>query len=177
MIVDAKQFDELPTSWKVMWDPALAGGILTMDEANNNVVTAALALGYDDPFNLTDEQFEAIRKFLIEQKALVASYYGGFDDGVNIFAQNGIAVMMSMGEPQATMLQDRGVDARLVIPEEGAIGWIDTFAIPSGAKNVDMAYACINHMLQVEVGTYMSQQTGYGNVTDAAANAAIGMDY
>ena len=23
----------------------------------------------------------------------------------------------------------------------------------------------------------MSQQTGYGNVTDAAANAAIGMDY
>ena len=177
MIVDAKQFDELPTSWKVMWDPALAGGILTMDEANNNVVTAALALGYDDPFNLTDEQFEAIRKFLIEQKALVASYYGGFDDGVNIFAKNGIAVMMSMGEPQATMLQDRGVDARLVIPEEGAIGWIDTFAIPSGAKNVDMAYAWINHMLQVEVGTYMSQQTGYGNVTDAAANAAIGMDY
>ena len=60
------------------------------------------------PINLTDEEFEKVKEKLIEQKKLLLSYYAGFDDGVNIFAQNGIKLMFSMGEPQVPALEEEG---------------------------------------------------------------------
>ena len=35
----------------------------------------------------------------------------------------------------------------LVIPQEGAVAWLDAFSIPAGSKNVDGAEAFINYMI------------------------------
>ena len=177
LIYDKKAFPTPPDSWSVLWDDKYAGRVLAMDDANNAIVTTALALGYKDPFNLTDDQFAAIKAKLIDQKRTVLSYYAGFDDGVSIFAQGGIDLMMSMGEPQVPQLQKKGIDAALVIPKEGAIGWIDCWAISAGARDPALAQAWIDAMLDKQVGTYISEKTGYGNTTDADANAAIGLTY
>jgi len=177
LIYDKKAFPTPPDSWEVMWDPKFAGKILAMDDANNEISNTALVLGYKDPFNLTDEQFAAVRKKLLEQKALVLNYYAGFDDGISIFAQNAVPMMFSMGEPQVGMLQSKGVDAAMTIPKEGAIGWIDCWTISSATKHVDLAHKWINFMLEKRVGNYISTKTGYGNTTDADANKAIGMTY
>lgn len=177
LIYDKSAFPTPPDSWNALWDKANSGSILTMDEANNNVVTAALALGIKDPFNLTDEQFAAVKKKLIEQKPLVSTYYAGFDDGVSIFAQGGVSLMMSMGEPQVKMLQGRGVNAALTIPKEGAIGWIDCWTISAGATDYALATKFVDFMLKPEIGKYISEKTGYGNVVDGAANDTIGMNY
>lgn len=177
LIYDKKVFPTPPESWNVLWDPQYAGHVLVMDDANNEISTTALILGYKDPFNLTDEQFDAVKKKLIEQKATVLSYYAGFDDGISIFAQNDGALMFSMGEPQVGMLQKKGVDAGMTIPKEGAIGWIDCWTISNGAKNVDLAHKWIDFMLDKRIGTYISTKTGYGNTTDPVANEAIGLTY
>lgn len=177
LIYSTDTFPTPPESWGVLWDKKYRGKIIVMDDANNAIVTTALTLGIKDPFNLTDAQFQDIKKKLLEQKANVASYYAGFDDGVSIFAQGGIDLMMSMGEPQAPMLKKRGVNVGLTIPKEGAIGWIDCWTISAKARDVNLAHAWIDAMLQKEVGTYISEKTGYGNTTNAEANAAIGLNY
>lgn len=177
LIYNADTFPKAPDSWEILWDPSYQGKIIVMDDANNAIVTTALTLGIKDPFNLTDAQFDEIKAKLLAQKANVASYYAGFDDGVSIFAQGGIDLMMSMGEPQAPMLKKQGVNAALTIPKEGAIGWIDCWTISRGARDVDLAHAWIDAMLQKEVGTYISEKTGYGNTTNADANAKIGLTY
>ncbi|MGF6229877.1 spermidine/putrescine-binding protein [Inquilinus ginsengisoli] len=177
LIYDKKAFPTPPDSWSVLWDDKYAGRVLAMDDANNAIVTTALALGMKDPFNLTDDQFAAIKAKLIDQKRTVLSYYAGFDDGVSIFAQGGIDLMMSMGEPQVPQLQKKGIDAALTIPKEGAIGWIDCWAISAGARDTALAQAWIDTMLDKKVGTYISEKTGYGNTTDADANQAIGLTY
>lgn len=177
LIYNTDTFKTAPDSWEVLWDPRYKGKIIVMDDANNAIVTAALTLGIKDPFNLTDADFAAIKTKLLAQKANVASYYAGFDDGVSIFAQGGIDLMMSMGEPQAPMLTKQGVNVGLTVPKEGAIGWIDCWTISKGARDVDLAHAWIDAMLQKEVGTYISEKTGYGNTTDAAANEKIGLTY
>ena len=41
-------------------------------------------------------------------------------------------------------------DIDFIAPKSGALGWIDTFAIPAKAKNVDGAYKWINFMLRPE---------------------------
>lgn len=177
LIYNADTFKTAPESWDVLWDASHHGKIIVMDDANNAIVTTALVLKVKDPFNLTDADFEAIKAKLIAQKAHVTSYYAGFDDGVSIFAQGGIDLMMSMGEPQLPMLKKQGVNAALTIPNEGAIGWIDCWTISKGARDLDLAHAWIDAMLQKEVGTYISEKTGYGNTTNADANTRIGLTY
>lgn len=177
LIYDKKAFPTPPESWSVLWNPEYAGHVLAMDDANNEISTAAMVLGFKNPFSLSDDEFAAVKKKLLEQKANVLSYYAGFDDGISIFAQNDVSLMFSMGEPQVGMLQKKGVDAAMTIPQEGAIGWIDCWTISSAAKDVDLAHKWINFMLEKQIGTYISTKTGYGNTTDPEANEKIGLNY
>jgi len=118
LVYDEAAFpDGAPDSWAILWDPAFAQQTIALDDANNSIVNCAILLGFKDPFNLTDEQFQAIKAKLIEQKKLLLTYYAGFEDGVRIFAENGAKAMFSMGEPQVGMLKERGVQAALTIPK------------------------------------------------------------
>ncbi|MCC6313077.1 MAG: extracellular solute-binding protein [Thermomicrobiales bacterium] len=177
LIYDVDTFPEAPDSWLVMWDPQYEQQMIALDDANNSIVLAALVLGFENPYDLTDEQFEQVKQKLIEQKKLLLTYFAGFDEGVQIFAENGIKLMFSMGEPQLAALKEKGVNAALTIPKEKAIGWLDCWVVSSGAKNVDLAHAWIDACLDKKVGGLLSTEKGYGNTTDAAANEQIGMTY
>ena len=88
-----------------MWDPQYAQQMhLRRTTPTTRITLGALVVGVANPYKLTDEEFEKVKAKLIEQKKLLLSYYAGFDDGVNIFAQNGIKLMYSMGEPQVPAL-------------------------------------------------------------------------
>jgi len=177
LIYDADAFPEAPDSWEVMWDPQYEQQMIALDDANNSIVLAALVLGFEKPYDLTDEQFEQVKQKLIEQKKLLLTYYAGFDEGVQIFDENDIRLMFSMGEPQATALKEKGVNAAIAIPKEKAIGWLDCWVVSTGAKDVDLAHQWIDATLEKSVGTLLSTEKSYGNTTDEAANEAIGMTY
>jgi putative spermidine/putrescine transport system substrate-binding protein/spermidine/putrescine transport system substrate-binding protein len=169
--------DGAPDSWTAMWDPQCEQQMIVLDDANNNVVNTGIMLGYKDPFNLTDAQFAEVKAKLIEQKKLVLTYYAGYEDGVNIFAQGGVKMMFSMGEPQVNMLRDKGVKAAMTIPKEGAVGWLDCWVVSAGAKDVDLAYKWIDLMLDPAVGASLGTVHGYGNTTDTKANDTAGLTY
>ena len=174
IIYDTAHFgDNPPDSWSTLWDESLAGRLLALDDANNNIVTAALKLVLPDPYNLTDEQFEQVKKALIEQKNLLLSYYAGFDEGVQIWKSNKIIAMFSMGEFQLASMLKQNMDVKYVIPKEGAIGWIDCALLSSGAQNADLAYSWISFQLEKKIGAEMTEKLFYGNTT----NAIEGMDY
>ncbi|MEX3975873.1 extracellular solute-binding protein [Paraburkholderia caribensis] len=177
LIYDEQVFPKAPDSWSVLWDKKYAGRMITMDDATNLIVTTALFLRVKDPFNMTPAEFAAVKAKLLEQKKYMLTYYAGFDDGVSIMAQGGVDLMMSMGEPQVQMLRKRGVKAALTIPKEGAIGWIDCWAISAGARDVGLAHKWLNFMLDKRIGRYISEKTGYGNATDADASKKIGLTY
>lgn len=170
-------FPRPPASWAVLSDPRFRDRVICLDDANNNVVTAALALGFADPFHLGDSQFAAVEARLLAIKRNVATYYAGFDEGASIFAQGGIDLMLAMAEPQVEMIRNRGVDVALTIPDEGAIGWIDCWAISVGARDPHLAHAWIDMMTRRDRGTYLSRRYRYGNVNDTGANRAVGLDY
>lgn len=177
LIYDKKDFPAAPDSWEVMWDPANAQRLIALDDANNNITLAAMVLGIKTPFNLDDAQFAAVKDKLIAQKKLLLTYYAGFDDGVNIFAQSNIKAMFSMGEPQVAGLKAKGVDAAFTIPKEGAIGWLDCWTVSAGARDPDLAFAWLDACLSPKVGAYLSDKKSYGNTTDEAANVRNGFTY
>ena len=79
---------------------------------------------------------------------------------VKIYWTNGDALLEAMrsGEVHLAMAWDKGgwklhgenPDIDFIAPKSGALGWIDTFAIPAKSKNVEGAYKWINFILQPE---------------------------
>lgn len=177
LIYDTETFSTPPDSWEVMWEENYAQQMLWQDDANNSITLGALIVGAANPYQLTDDDFARIKDKLIAQKKLLLSYYAGFDDGVNLFAQNGIKLMYSMGEPQVPALQKRDVKAALTIPKEKAIGWLDCWELSAGAKDKELAYAWINACLDGSVGKVLTEKHNYGNTTNVDVNKSAGLTY
>ena len=159
-------------SWDAMWDPANAGNMIVLDDTNNNIVNAAIYLGMDNPYNLSEAEMEQVKQKLIEQKQLVRTYYAGFEEGNQIFDGGGISLMFSMGEFQEKALQDMGHNVKYIIPKEGGIGWLDTWAMTSGADE-DLAHAWVDFFIQKSTQELMNERYGYGTVTHESS----GLDY
>lgn len=58
---------------------------------------------------------------------------------------------------------ENGVKIGYSIPKEGAPQWFDMLAIPKDAKNVDNAYAFINHLLDPKVAAANTNYIQYAN--------------
>ena len=173
LIYDKAAFADGVDSWEALWSPENAGHVLALDDANNNVTNAAIILGLDDPFNLSDADFEAVKQKLIEQKQYLISYYAGFEEGVNMWDSSEATLMFSMGEFQTVELANRGYDVVYSIPKEGGIGWLDTWALSKGVKDSECAHQWVNHYLNGHTGPTMTEKNGYGNTTDESP----GLDY
>lgn len=165
LIYDKDEVDPAPTSWEALWDEQYAGRIIVLDDTNNNIVNTAIILGFEDPFNLDDEQMAAVKEKLIEQKKGLLSYFAGFEEGNNVWDSGDAVLMFSMGEFQAVDLKERGYNVEYIIPEEGGVGWLDTWAMSKGVQNVELAHAWVNFFLEKSVGERVSAKYGYGNTT------------
>jgi spermidine/putrescine transport system substrate-binding protein len=127
----------------VLWDQKYAGKIAFRDDYNDAVMTAAIVLG-QDPNHPSD--LEAIKAKLIEQKPLNRTYWKTGDEFSKLFANKQIAVGM-MWSGQAAAMKLNGEPIEYVIPKEGAIGWVDNWAVVKDAPHKDMAYTFINYMI------------------------------
>ena len=110
---------------------------------------------------------ERVGQKLIDGKGLVKNYW-----------TNGDALLQSMrsGEVHVAMAWDNGgwklhaenPDIDFIAPKSGALGWIDTFAIPAKAKNVAAAYKWINFMLKPENAAVFTNMEKYGTASAGA---------
>ncbi|HCO11682.1 MAG TPA: spermidine/putrescine ABC transporter substrate-binding protein PotD, partial [Desulfonauticus sp.] len=53
-------------------------------------------------------------------------------------------------------------------PKEGYSLWMDSFAIPRGAKNVENAHKFMNFILRPDISAKISQEMGYATPNQAA---------
>jgi putative spermidine/putrescine transport system substrate-binding protein/spermidine/putrescine transport system substrate-binding protein len=177
LVYDADAFETAPDTWDVMWDPQYEQQMIALDDANNSITLGALVLGFENPYDLSVEQFEQVKQKLIEQKRLLLTYYAGFEEGADTFVQNDIKLAFSMGETMATMIGERGGNVGIAIPKETAIGWLDCWVMSAGARDPELALAWIDASLDPAVGNVLSTRFSYGNTTDEAVNEEIGMTY
>ena len=136
------------------------------------LIALAFAMGenpfakYNDPMAY-QALMEKVGQAMIDGKGFVKNYW-----------TNGDALLQSMrsGEVYVAMAWDNGgwklnaenPNIDFVAPRSGALGWIDTFAIPAKAKNPEAAYKWINFMLKPENAAFFTNAENTGTASKGA---------
>ncbi len=118
------------------------------------LIAMGFALGYD-PFALYSDaaaykaMLDKIEATLIAAKPLVKNYWANGDALLQSMRSEEVFVAMAWDNGGWKLhAENPAIDFKA--PKEGALGWIDTFAIPAKAENADAAYKWINFMLRPE---------------------------
>lgn len=164
LIYDRKQIPIAPRSMKELWNPRYQGKVLDFNSAQHNFSFAALALGYPHPFQLTNAQMRKIARKLVELRRNLLTYYTVPEEATAYFIQHKAALMFgNYGTQQLALLRKAGADVGYVIPEEGALAWLDCWAMTRAATNRPLALAWINYMLEPDVSALLTQRQGLAN--------------
>ncbi|SAK61045.1 ABC spermidine/putrescine transporter, periplasmic ligand binding protein [Caballeronia temeraria] len=164
LIYDRKQIPDAPRSMKELWNPRYQGKVLDFNSAQHNFSFAALARGYPHPFQLTDAQMRKIARKLVELRRNLLTYYTVPEEATAYFIQHKAALMFgNYGTQQLALLRKAGADVGYVIPEEGALAWLDCWAMTRAATNRPLALAWINYMLEPDVSELLTQRQGLAN--------------
>ncbi|MFZ3183829.1 MAG: extracellular solute-binding protein [Pseudomonas sp.] len=169
LIYDRAQFSSPPTSLASLWDPQYRGRVLAYDGATHNFSITSLLLG-GAPFQIKDAEFAAVSTKLVELRRNVLTFYTQPQESVELFRQHQAALLYAnYGRQQLKQLLDAGVDVGYVIPQEGALSWLDCWAVSRGAKNPRLAEDWINFTLEPRISQELSRRQGLSNTIEAGA--------
>ncbi|HEU4801537.1 MAG TPA: extracellular solute-binding protein [Solirubrobacterales bacterium] len=150
LIVNTDQIDPADVkSWTDLFDDAYAGNAALEATPLTALGAAALALGLDDPMNLSDDQVEEAKQYLLDHRDNFRAFAESDASMVNLF-KSGEVVIADGGRGTTQAMIDDGVPVEWIAPEEGAMSWVCGLAITSKAQNIDAAYKLINYYASPE---------------------------
>jgi len=109
---------------------------------------------------------EKVGQAMINGKPFVKNYWTSGDALLQSMRSGEIHLAMAW-DKGGWKLHDENPNIDFFAPRSGALGWIDTFALPAKAKNVEGAYKWINFMLKPENAAIFTN-------LDKTANASMG---
>lgn len=148
--------DTPPTSWSVVFEEQTlpdgesnAGRVQAYD-GPIYIADAALFMGVEQPYALTQEQYDAALDLLRQQRSLVGRYWHDAFIQIDDFTNEGVAASSSWPF-QVNILQAGGAPIASVVPAEGATGWADTTLMHANAPNPNCAYKWLNHSITTAI--------------------------
>jgi spermidine/putrescine transport system substrate-binding protein len=144
-------------NWSDLWDSKWKGKLLMMDDAREVFHIALSKLGYS-PNSTNPKEIEAAYHELKKLMPNVLLFNSDFP--ANPFIANEVSLGM-LWNGSAYMARQEGVPIEIVWPEKGTVFWMDSLAIPSGAKNIEAAHKMIDFLLRPENAAKIALEIGY----------------
>ena len=116
---------------------------------------------------------------LTECKANVKTYWDGGDEIKNLLRSGEVIASMAW-DTGGWQLNADNPDITFVAPKSGALGWIDTFALPARGRADDAAYDWINFVMRPEIAAMITNSAGNFTAAvggDAGVNADLKTRY
>ena len=107
---------------------------------------------------------------LIACKANVKTYWSGGDEIMNLLRSGEVVAAMAW-DTGGWKLNADNASINFVAPASGALGWIDTFALPRKGKADDAAYKWINFVMQPKIAAMITASAG--NFTASKGSDAL----
>jgi spermidine/putrescine transport system substrate-binding protein len=116
-----------------------------------------------------------VTKFIVENKESFGAFWNNATEATSAFKEANCVIGQTW-DTTGLLLNRENPDFVFRAPKEGIITWLDSIGLPSGAENVDQAYAFINFMLEPATAGMFSDNTGYNSAVQGGADFA-GADY
>ncbi len=179
LVYTTQQVSPAPDSWFSLFDPKYRGRV-TYD-IEDFLLCTMLAQGADPTFmaylnnpGAAKKAVDAARDLLIHNKPQVVRF---FDEGSELqqLLTGGDAVMAQTYFSTPGRLILAGQPFRRVVPKEGTLAFVYTFAITKGAPHRDNAYRFLDAMLGTpEMGAMLTRSAGYASCfRDAAKGLSV----
>ncbi len=159
LLYNTDVFKEPPTSWNVVFEET------TLPDGKSNkgrvqafdgpiyIADAALylkhhrpELGIKDPYDLTEDQYQAALALLRGQRQIVNRYWHDPFIQIDDFTNEGV-VASSAWPFQVNILQSKKQPVASTVPVEGATGWADTTMMHAQAPHPNCAYMWLEHSI------------------------------
>jgi len=111
--------------------------------------------------------YDEILKVALEKKPWIKQFWDSADNTKSGLMENGVVIGQTWDGPALT-LKKEGKPVGYMAPQEGAIAWLDGWAMTSGAANVDQAYEWLNYLMTPEVSAQVAEGSGYNPVVTGA---------
>ena len=169
LMYNKKDFPVPPTSWSVIYNPKYKGQV-TVPDNPIQIADAALylkthnpSLKITDPYELTQNQFQASVKLLASQRPLIKKYWDLASQEISEF-KNGDATVGAGWPYQVSALKGVKFPIGAVVPAEGATGWADTWMLAAKAPHPNCAYMWMRYISTPKVQA--EQAVDYGETPD-----------
>ncbi len=149
------------TSYRQLFEePALAGRVAMDATPYYMIAIGALALGHENPYDLTQEELDEVTAYFIEHKAQFRSFYQGDADFLSLYRNGEVDAAASFPGYEGQLAKDE-LEIGFNFAEEGTLTWMCGMGISANAENVDAAYAWVNHFLSTDIQKYFAEQWNY----------------
>jgi spermidine/putrescine transport system substrate-binding protein len=163
--INAKEIDPATiTGWADLWNPKWQGKLLLTDDVREVFHMALKKNGFST--NTTDP--EEIRAAYEDLRELMPNVLDFNADAPREPFLAGDVNLGMIWSGEVIMAQEENPDIMYIYPSEGAGFWVDSFAIPAGAENVDNAHRFIDYMMRPDVAAKAVEELGYSTPNSAA---------
>jgi putative spermidine/putrescine transport system substrate-binding protein len=181
LMYNTEEVSPAPTSWDVTFeaDSPYAGKVTAYDspifiaDAAMYLMATQPDLEITDPYELTQEQFDASVELLKQQAEMISAYWALYTDEIDGFVDGSMVVGTAWPVNLTYTKGPEAANTAAVIPTEGVTGWADTWMISANAPNPNCMLMWMDHTLQpdvqAEVGIYYG--AAGSNVDSCAAIA------
>lgn len=164
----------------ILFDKKYAGKIAMWDDVST-LGDVANWMGIKDVWNMSDDDLNAVKQKLIEQKPMVRTYWSQAGEAIDLFMNKEVVASNSWSYITTT-LKSRGLPVRDFVGSP-PVGAIDSHFIVKGTQQRELAHKFINHVLSPESQGEIADLTGYTPTSPASKDhmkpetwAALRMD-
>lgn len=153
-----------PTSWKDALKDDVKGKVAMVDDMTGLLATwAPIVTGTKTPTRITMEELKKTIDFLIDiKKNHARTFSASYGEAVDLFARGEVVTSVIGWDAMVGFAAAKNKVLDFVLPQEGAMTFMDTLAIPKGAPNRELAYKMLGQCISPA-----GQKTIADNLTQA----------
>jgi putrescine transport system substrate-binding protein len=173
--IEERMPDAPVDSWAMLFDPAIVSrfadcGVHVLDSPDDMLPAALNYLGLN-PDSKDQADLEKAGELMKTIRPHIQKFHSS--EYINALANGDICLAVGYSG-DILQARDRAAEAAnnvtvaYSIPKEGAVIWLDSFAIPADAPHVDNAHAFIDFMLRPDIAARNSNYVFYANGNKAS---------